>query len=489
MSSPASPPADPLPRRARTALGRWKVSAALLGVFAGVLVSGADRLPADGAVARGVRIGGVEIAPGEPAIAAAEAAAARALARRVAFTRDKDTVAEASLAELGGHVDTAAIAAAAGAVAHTGGIFARLDDALEARRGAVDLPVRVELPVEPLAARLERLKEERDTAPVAARLDLAHHTATAHAPGRYLDVYAAVEAVLGAMSRGEGAVSVPVFEIAPSASSEVVAAMDTSAVLSRFETRFGFVGNQVGRAQNIRRAADQMEGVVLMPGEVVSFNRHVGPRSIDNGFAEAPEIRKGELQEGIGGGTCQVSGTLHAAAFFGGVDIVERANHSRPSGYIRMGLDATVVYPTVDLKLRNPYDFPLVVHASIDKGTLAFELRGARRPATVSYDTATVGTADYKRKVEEVAGLPEGKAVLKQHGIRGISIKKTRIIHLADGRDRVEVSTDIYPPTFEIYQVAPGTDVEAVLPPLPDPRTATNEAVPAPAPAPPAGAN
>jgi hypothetical protein len=31
----------------------------------------------------------------------------------------------------------------------------------------------------------------------------------------------------------------------------------------------------------------------------------------------------------------------------------------------------------------------------------------------------------------------------------------------------VEVSTDVYPPTFEIYRVPPGTDVETELPPLP----------------------
>jgi vancomycin resistance protein YoaR len=200
---------------------------------------------------------------------------------------------------------------------------------------------------------------------------------------------------------------------------------------------------------------------------------------VENGFAEAPEIYKGELRPGIGGGTCQVSGTLHAAAYLGGIDVVERANHSRPSGYIRMGLDATVVFPTVDLKLRNPYDFPIVIHAAIDKGTLAFELHGRRRPATVSFDTATVGTADYKRKVEELATLPEGKVVLKQHGIRGYSVKKTRTIHLADGSEKVEVTTDTYPPTFEIYQVPPGTDVETALPPLPPPtspegRTAGN---------------
>jgi hypothetical protein len=121
-----------------------------------------------------------------------------------------------------------------------------------------------------------------------------------------------------------------------------------------------------------------------------------------------------------------------------------------------------------------------VLHASIDKGTLTFALYGAKKPATVSFDTATVGTADYKRKIEEVAALPEGKVVLKQHGIRGYSVKKTRIIHLFDGHDRTEVTTDTYPPTFEIYQVAPGTDVATVLPPLPDSRTAENGASPAP---------
>ena len=352
---------------------------------------------------------------------------------------------------------------------------ARVHEALQARRGAVDVPVRVELPVEPLALRLAAAKDDLDTPPVAARLDLAHHTATPHGAGRYLDVYAAAEAILRALQdpAGPSEVVAPTFEIAPRASSEVVAAIDTSQVVSRFETRFGFLGDQAGRAQNILRAAGQMDGVVLMPGEVVSFNANVGPRSVDNGFAMAPEIYKGELRPGIGGGTCQVSGTLHAAAFFGGIDVVERANHSRPSGYIRMGLDATVVYPTVDLKLRNPYDFPIVLHATADKGTLAFSLLGSRRPATVSFDTATVGTAAYKRKIEEVPALPEGKVVLKQHGIRGISIKKTRTIHLVDGRERVEVTTDTYPPTFEIYQVGPGADLEA-LPPLPEP-TAANE--------------
>lgn len=459
-------------------LTRWLIAASVLGAAAGALAfARADLLPPAGAVARGVYLGGAPIAPGASPRAAAEAAARRALDRRVTLTFQGGPVLEATAADLGGTVDTAALADALEAIGRRGDLITQIDDAILARRGEVNVPVRVSIPVEPLAARVTRFKEERDTAPIAARLDVASHTASDHAPGRYLDVYGAADAVaraLTAAAPGDAGVTAaaPVFTIAPRASKEAVAAIDTSTVIARFETHFGYVGDQVGRAQNVERAAALMDGVVLMPGEVVSFNRNVGARSEDNGFAEAPEIYKGELRPGIGGGTCQVAGTLHAAAYMAGIDIVERANHSRPSGYIRMGLDATVVYPTVDLKLRNPYNFPVVLHRTIDKGTLVFELLGARRPATVSFETETVGTAPFKRKIEEVSGLSEGQTKLKQKGIRGYSIKKRRIIHLEGGRDRVEVTTDVYPPTFEIYQVAPGTDVDTALPPLADDRTA-----------------
>ena len=152
--------------------------------------------------------------------------------------------------------------------------------------------------------------------------------------------------------------------------------------------------------------------------------------------------------------------------------MVERANHSRPSGYIRMGLDATVVYPYVDLKLRNPYDFPIAIHAAIDRGTLAFTLHGSRRPATVSFDTATVGTAAYKRKIEEVSAMPEGKVVLKQRGRPGISIKKTRTIQLADGSPARRGHHRHLPRRpWRSTRWAPAPTFEA-LPPLPEPTAA-----------------
>jgi vancomycin resistance protein YoaR len=460
----------------------WRLCAAgvIGGAAAGAVVYGVRQvLPRDGAAALGVRIAGSTLSPTVAPRAVAEAAAKKRLARRVVLTFGGKPIVDATLAALGARVDVDSIEAAALSVGRTGDLFRQLDECLHAREGHVDIPVRIEMPIEPLAQRLERAKEELDTRPVASRLDLTRRTATPHRPGRYMDVYAAAAAIDRAVADAERtaqkggdqpdeiALVVPLFEIAPRASSEVVAKIDTSLAISRFETRFGYLGGQQNRAQNIARAASQMDGVVLMPGDVVSFNANVGPRSIENGFATAPEIWKGEMREGIGGGTCQVAGTLHAAAFFAGLDISERANHSRPSGYIRMGLDATVVYPTVDLKLRNPYDFPIVLKASLDKGTLTFELRGRERPANVTFATETLGVSEFKRKVEEKHGLPEGKFVLKQKGIKGYSIRKTRVIQLRDGRERVEVTTDTYPPTFEIYLVPPGTD-PSLLPPGPD---------------------
>ncbi len=460
---------DAAPHRRTIAARRWITATALLGAAAGTAIwSSRELLPRADELARGVLVGGAPVAAGASAEAAAEAAAQRALGQQVTFTWSGERLVEASLAELGGTVDTGALAAHLAAVGHEAGLFARIDAALEARRGHLDFPVHVSFPVEPLAEKLERLKDEHDTPPLSAKLDLAHHTASAHTPGRYLDVYAAAEALDRALAQSAtsaaGSVAVPAFEIAPHASREAVLAVDTTQVVARFETRFS--EGQIGRAGNVRRAASGMDGVVLMPGETVSFNANVGARSVDNGFALAPEIYKGELRDGVGGGTCQVSGTLHAAAFFGGLDIVERINHSRPSGYIHLGLDATVVFPTVDLKVRNPYDFPVVIHAVVDKGTLAFEILGREKPAKVDYDTVTVGTSSFKRKVEEDAGVKEGAVVVKQKGIRGVSVRKTRTIHLAMGRERVEVSTDVYPPTFEILKVAPGTDLDS-LPPLP----------------------
>jgi vancomycin resistance protein YoaR len=457
--------ASPSPRARRIALRLGASLSVLLAASGALLFASRAVLPAPGAVARGVRVGGAPAGEGDPARVAASRSKAL-LDRRIALTVEGQVVAEVSLGELGASVDTERLSRRLASIGREGDLFDRLVESLSARSGGVDVPVSVTLPIEPLAERLERIKDETDSPPRGARFDFANRKPTAHVPGRYLDLYAAASALERAATTGEGRVPVPGLEIAPIASSDVVAGLDTTKVVASYATRFGYLGKQAGRAQNVARAAAGMDGVVLMPGEITSFNAEVGPRSTDNGFAPAPEIYKGEMREGIGGGTCQVASTLHAAAYLGGLDIVERANHSRPSGYIPMGLDATVVYPHVDLKVKNTYSFPVIVHAVADKGTLTVELLGSGSADSVDWTTATVGVSPYKRKIEETPWVAEGKIVVKQKGIKGYAIRKTRTMKSADGRARVEEKTDVYPPTFEIFQVSPGTDPES-LPPLP----------------------
>src|SRR5690606_38614959 len=104
-----------------------------------------------------------------------------------------------------------------------------------------------------------------------------------------------------------------------------------------------------------------------------------------NGYRVAPVIAQGELVDGIGGGTCQTSGTLHAAAFFAGLTIVERVPHSRPSTYILLGLDAAVAYPAINFKLRYDFDFPIVLHETVKNGIVRAEILGPKRRRTVSF--------------------------------------------------------------------------------------------------------
>ena len=132
-----------------------------------------------------------------------------------------------------------------------------------------------------------------------------------------------------------------------------------------------------------------------------------------------------------------------------------------------MALDATVVYPDLDLRTENTLPFAVVVDARTDHGLLTVELRGHEKPAEVSYRVETIGVTKYRRKIERVGNLPPNELRKKQAGRRGITVRKTRTIKPLGGEPREEVSVDVYPPVVEIYQLGPGTDV-SVLPPLPE---------------------
>lgn len=419
----------------------------------------------------GIRVGGTELAPGVDPGAWLGERAHELSSRPVEVTVQgvADLRRTFTLGELGVVLDVARMASLVRATGHQGGRVDRFAEARLASQGRIDIPIAVGLDEDVARAAIAPLKDATDEFPVPARLDLAKGGVIDEVPGHFLDLDRALEQIREAALSGDSNVELARLDLTPRVSRDYLEKIDHGEELSRFTTWFSRKGDQENRARNIDTAAARLDGVVLLPHELFSFNAVVGPRTKENGFSKGWEIFKGEMVEGIGGGTCQVASTFHAAAFLAGLDIIERLPHSRPSAYITMGLDATVVYPVVDLKIRNPYDFPVVVHSYVEGGSVVFELHGQERPARVVFGRQVLAVRPFTRKVEEMPGLAANRIIRKQHGIRGYKILRTRTIAYRDGSSHSESNVDVYPPTVEMYLVAPGTDVDAVLPPLVEP--------------------
>ncbi len=222
--------------------------------------------------------------------------------------------------------------------------------------------------------------------------------------------------------------------VAPSSARSPTAAPDEAPTeLASYQTRYQSYGRLRGRAHNVELAASNLDGAVIPAGGTFSFNDRVGARDRAHGFRRAPVIDGGEIVDGMGGGVCQVASTLHAAALEAGLDVVEQRPHSRPSHYIPMGFDATVVYPEVDLVLSNPYAFPVTVHAHGADGTMVVELEGAGTPHAVEIERHVLARTGYREEVVPDPSLPRGERVVEHEGIRGARVEVVRTVHRPDG--------------------------------------------------------
>ena len=147
-------------------------------------------------------------------------------------------------------------------------------------------------------------------------------------------------------------------------------------LISEFSTKYS--QSQKDRTTNLRLAAEKINGTVLMPGEVFSYNTVVGKRTIDAGYKEAKIYVNGEVVDGLGGGICQVSTTLYNAILYANLEIVERRNHQFVPSYAGAGLDATVVYGSIDFQFKNTRSYPIKIQCSVDKGICNFQIYGLK---------------------------------------------------------------------------------------------------------------
>ena len=301
-------------------------------------------------------------------------------------------------------------------------------------------------------------------APVDARLDLGAHARIEARSGRELDQSATL-ARLAALGNADE-LALAFSELAPKVPTSTLANVDPSLVLSEYETDFAKRGGP--RVKNIARAAGYLDGTLMAPGGVWSFNHTVGPRTLARGFVDAPVIVADEVEPGVGGGVCQVATTLFAAGVLGGLDVVKRRSHSRPSGYAPLGLDATVIDGEVDLQLRNPYPVPIIVHAYLPVPTrIRIEMLGTVPPGKVEHTYTVTKSEDFFRRIARHNELGPAQVKRQQKGTPGYDVVSTVRTRYVDGSERVRHYGSTYYPVPEIYWV--GRDVDlASLPALPE---------------------
>ncbi|HEX7668235.1 MAG TPA: VanW family protein, partial [Polyangiaceae bacterium] len=191
-------------------------------------------------------------------------------------------------------------------------------------KGTIVLPIPIVVDESRAAQTVLELKDELDHPPSDARLDLEKRTLVNEVEGRQLDLDATVDGIERALVDGKTTAKLVFFRKKPRRLAADLAHVSVDRVLGFFETNYDRSQKAAARTYNLRLAASKLDGTVLLPGETFDFNDVVGPRDEANGYKVAKVIAEGELVDGIGGGTCQISGTLHGASFFAGLGIVER---------------------------------------------------------------------------------------------------------------------------------------------------------------------
>ncbi len=306
-----------------------------------------------------------------------------------------------------------------------------------------------------------------DRPPTDARLDLEKKQLVREQDGYLMNVYQSLAAVEDAARTG--ATKVPLAGVVshPRLGAKELGDLDVSTVISSWQTSYSVAATESDRTYNLKVGAAKIDGTILRPGELFSFNAKTGDRTEKEGFRVAPVIQEGELIDGLAGGMCQVATTLHAASWFAGLEIVSSRPHSRPSSYITMGLDSTVVYPSTDLKLKNPFDFPIVIHYTVSQGKMRVELLGKKRVYDkVTFERNITQETPFEHTVRHDPKVPAGQKLIDQHGYPGYHLVRRRTLW----KDGQVVGTQTwklsYPATAEIVRMGSGP---ATLKKVPEP--------------------
>lgn len=226
-----------------------------------------------------------------------------------------------------------------------------------------------------LDAFIDSMAAEIDTEPVDAQVTLTEEKPVitqASQTGAELDRQQTRENLVQLITTGEGDTELPVREVQPSISSDQM----EMKVVAKFSTDVSFRGYD--SRYNVRVALDHFNCFTVGPGDTVSFNEVVGPRTEEAGFRKAPEYAGNEIVENVGGGVCQASTTLYNACIMSGLTVIERHNHNMTVVYVQPSQDAAVEYNGKDFVFRNDTPYTYYFYTKVSGETADITVYGTR---------------------------------------------------------------------------------------------------------------
>ncbi|WP_159448160.1 VanW family protein [Papillibacter cinnamivorans] len=194
------------------------------------------------------------------------------------------------------------------------------------------------------------------------------------------------------------------------------------------------VSGTAARISNVKLAASIINGKIIMPGGVFSYNETVGKRTVERGFQAAPAYVNGLTVDEIGGGVCQVSSTLYLATLRSNLEIVTRYCHTYRVAYMPYGMDATVSWGGPDYEFKNNTDYPIKIYAKEANNSLTIQLIGTKTDdTTVKMEYKILATIPYETIEKTDSTLAPGTKKVDITGYTGYKVETYRCLYDGDG--------------------------------------------------------
>ncbi len=221
---------------------------------------------------------------------------------------------------------------------------------------------------------------------------------------------------------------------------------DINGILSEYKTNFNSLAEN--RSYNIKLACEKINNVLLLPGDSFSMNKFLGPRTLENGYKEAPIILKDEFVPDVGGGVCQVTTTLYCSALLSKLKITSRKPHSLPLGYVPASFDATIAGDYIDLRFDNSMDSSILISTQVTGGTINIRILGDLNKKGNQVKLRSEILEVYEPEVEVIIdnNLPINEKIMVKQPQRGLKSRLYRDTYNPNGSllNTELISEDVY---------------------------------------------